>query len=119
MVPAIGGPAPINFFGAALEVGIRRRAPELMPQAHGHAPVRHGAVGISGGDLLELLFGFFVPEGVQQRNAALEGLLDVFSAGDWEVDGAELRGGEVFVVVVVVVILGDDGEGEEGTQEQE
>ena len=77
--------------------------------------MRHGAVRIVLGDLEEFLFGFFVPERVQQGDSAGEGLLHRRGAGDGEVDGAELRLGEVFVVVMVfvVIVVGKGGQREE------
>ncbi len=45
--------------GDDLGVGL---IPKLMPDAHGDAPVGHGAVRIVLGDLNKFLFGLFVPE---------------------------------------------------------
>jgi len=87
--------------------------PELMPQAHRHAPVGHGAVRVVCGDLVELLFGFFVPEGMQQGDAALKGLLHSRCARSGEGDGAELRGGQVFMMRMVLVVIGKSDGGDE------
>ncbi len=112
--------AAFDFLQAArdhLDVGL---VPELMPEAHGDAPMGHGAVRVVFGDLEEFLFGFFVPEGVEQSDSAGEGLLHRRGAGDGEVDGAELRLGEVFVVMVMFVfVVGERGEcAEEGEEQQ-
>ena len=117
---AVGGFRLVNFVEAVLDDFGVRVIPELMPQAHGHAPVRHGAVGIVDGNLLEFFFGLFVPEGVQQGYAALEGLLHGRGAGDREGDRAQLRGGQVFVVMVVFVffVVGAGGNREETGKEQ-
>ncbi len=85
------------------DLGIRR-VPQLMPDAHGNSPMRHGAVGIVFGDVEEFLFRFFVPEGVQQRHAALERLLLRCRARNGEVDCSELRLVQGFVVVVFFVV---------------
>ena len=76
--------------------------PELVPHAHGDSPMRHGAVGIVFGNLEEFFFGLFVPEGVQQGDSAREGLLHRRSAGDREMDRAELRLSQIFVVVMIL-----------------
>jgi hypothetical protein len=70
--------------------------------------MRHGAVGIVLRNLLEFFFRLFVPEGVQQSYAALEGLLHGRDAGHREGNGPELGRSEVFVVVLVII-----GEGSE------
>jgi hypothetical protein len=79
----------------------------------------HDAVRIVGGDLLEFFFGFFVPKRVKQSYAALEGLLHCGGAGDWESDGAELGGGEVFVVMVSFVIIGGGSKCQERREKKE
>jgi hypothetical protein len=103
------GEAMLNYLG----VGV---VPELVPEAHGDSPVRHGAVGIIGSDLLEFFLRFLVPEGVQQSDAALEGLLHRWRAGDGKDDGAELSGGQVFVVMVVFVIVSEDLRSRRGSE---
>ena len=65
----------MNFVQTALDHLGLWMVPELVPQTHRDTPVRHGAVRIVGPNLLELFFRLFVPEGVQQGDAALEGLL--------------------------------------------
>jgi hypothetical protein len=45
-----------------LQVGRRRRRPNLVPDAHGDAPVRHGAIRFGLGDGSEFLQGLPVPE---------------------------------------------------------
>jgi len=73
--------------------------------------VSHGAVGIVLGDVQEFLFGFLIPEGVQQRDAALERLLHQSGAGNGEMDGSELGLVEIFVVMVIfLVVVGGGGE---------
>ena len=97
----------MNFFDAVLNyfrVGI---VPKLVPQAHGYAPVRHGAVRGVGGNMPEFLSGFFVPERVQQSHAALEGLLHIRRAGNREADRAELRRSQLFVVMVIFIVVGN------------
>ena len=118
---AVSGFRLVNFFDAMLDyfwVGI---VPELVPQAHGHAPVSHGAVRIVGGDLLEFFFGFFVPERVQQSDAAFEGLLHIWRAGNREVDCAELRSGQIFVVMMVIIfiVVGEGGECEDRAEDEQ
>ena len=74
--------------------------------------MRHGTVRVFVGDLHEFLLGFFVPERVQQGDAAREWLLRRRRAGDGEMDRAELCLGEIFVMVVifVFVVVGEGGE---------
>jgi hypothetical protein len=60
---------------------------------------------------------------VQQGDSAGEGLLHLSGAGDGEVDGAELRLGEVFVVVMrfvfVRVVVSEGGEIDEAHEQEE
>ena len=60
-------------------------------------------------DLQEFLFRLFVPEGVQQRDAAVERLLHRRGAGDGEMHRAQLRRGEIFVVMMILVVVGETG----------
>ena len=91
-----------------------------MPQAHGDAPVRHRAGGIVLGDLQEFFLRFLVPEGVQQRDSAGEGLLHGRRTRNGKVDGSELSLGEVFVVwvIFVLVVVSEGCEGAERDEKQ-
>ena len=102
---------------AALDDGRVGLIPELMPHTHCDSPMRHGAVRIAMSNAHEFLFRLFVPEGVEQRDAAGERLLHRRGAGDGEMHRAQLRGGEIFVVMVLVVI-GESGVGEGGERGQ-
>jgi hypothetical protein len=109
-------PGRVHFVQPARnDLGIRL-VPQLMPDAHGDSPMRHGAVRIVFGDLHEFLFGFLVPERVQQCDAVGEGLLHGRRAGDREVDRSELRLGEIFVMLVVVIVVGKGAECDEGDE---
>ena len=90
---AVSGFRRMNFVEAVLDDLLVRLVPQLVPQAHGQSPVRHGAVGIASGNLHEFFFCLFVPKRVQQSHAALEGLLHISRAGDREGDRTELRRG--------------------------
>jgi hypothetical protein len=57
-----------------LQSGCVRLVPELVPDAHGDSPVRHCALRIVLRDLFEFLLRFLIPERVQQRDTAFEGL---------------------------------------------
>src|SRR6266496_4945674 len=61
-----GGVCLFQTAGDDFGVGL---VPELMPDAHGDAPMRHPTLGIILGDLHEFFLGFFVPEGVQERDS--------------------------------------------------
>ena len=97
-------PALISFSPLAitLRVGL---IPELVPQAHRHAPMRHGALGIIFRDLHKFLFRFLVPERMQQRDAALERLLHRRRAGNRKMHRAQLGLGEIFVMVMIFIFL--------------
>ena len=97
-----------TFQAASDDFGVRF-IPELMPDAHGDAPVSHGAVRIVLCNLNEFLFGLFVPERVQQGDSAGEGFLHRRGTGNREVNGAKLSLGEVFVVVMIFVVVGEGG----------
>lgn len=47
---------------AALQIGFRRAAPQLVIQAESFTPVRHGAGGVARCDLLELVLRHFIFE---------------------------------------------------------
>lgn len=64
-------------------------------------------MGIIGSDLLEFLLRLFIPEGMEQSDAALEGLLHQWHTGDWKDNGAELSGGQIFVVMMIFVVVGN------------
>ena len=85
---SVGGRRLVNFVKTALDYFGVRFIPKLVPQAHGNTPVCHGATRIIDGDLGELLFSFFVPEGMKQSHAALERLLHGRCAGNWKHDRA-------------------------------
>jgi len=53
-----------------------------MEQSHCNTPVSDGALRILAGDVPELLLRFLVSKRMQQRDAALELLLDLGDAGD-------------------------------------
>ena len=86
--------------GALGEVGFAGAIPELVVKGHCLSPVGHGAARIFFGDFRELGVGYFVLEGIQKGNAALELRLDCGSAGGGEGDGAEF-----FVGVMVLRLL--------------
>ena len=116
----VGGSCLMNFVQAALDhlgIGV---VPELVPYTHGHAPVRHGAARVVDGDPHEFLFGFLVPKRVQQSDAALERLLDIWCAGDGEADGSELRSGQVLMMMVLIIVCnGRRGEWEKQGEEKQ
>ena len=115
---AVGGFGLVDFVQAALDhfgIGV---VPELVPQAHGHAPMRHDAVGIVEGNLRKFFFRLFVPERVKQRHAALEGLLHIRRARDREGDGAQLRGGQIFMVMLGLFIVSNGSAGKTSKKEQ-
>jgi len=62
----------LHLFPSELEFSSIRTRPELVPQAHSHAPVSQGALRIILFYLFELLAGFLVPERVQEGHAALK-----------------------------------------------
>src|SRR5262249_46320942 len=66
------------------------RLPERIVDAHRDAPVGHRAIGVAHGDRGERLYRLLVPEGVEQRDRALEIRLDRGRARGGEVYGAEL-----------------------------
>src|SRR5207247_5735951 len=78
---------------AALQIDSIRPAPKLVIQAHGLPPVGHCALWIVFRNLLELLVSFVVPEGMQQRNAALKRLLDVWCTRGGERNSSQLFSG--------------------------
>src|SRR5947199_9656603 len=60
-----------------------------MKQAHRLAPVAHGARRVSGDHVLERLARALIPEGMQQRDAALEAALCFGTARRRERDAPE------------------------------
>jgi hypothetical protein len=86
--------------GALGEVGFAGAIPEFVVKGHCLSPVSHCAARIFFGDFLELRVGYFVLEGMQKGDAALELGLDCGSAGGREGDGAEF-----FIGVVMVLRL--------------
>jgi len=91
--------------------------PELVPQAQGHSPVRHGALRIVLRDFQELLLRLLIPERVQQCDSALEGLLRRGLAGNREVNRAQFGGGQVFVVMLVLVVGGRERKYEKSSEQ--
>ncbi len=65
-----------------LQVGRRRRRPNLVPDAHGDTPIRHGAIGFGLGDRGKFLQRLPVPERVQGRERGIEARLNVGAARD-------------------------------------
>lgn len=65
----------------------------------------HRAVWIVFGDVEKFLFGFFVPERMQESYAASERLLNGVGTRDRKVNGSELRFSKVFVVMVIFVVV--------------
>ena len=80
----------LDFVPAAL-ARFRSRAcrPEWLEQGHRDAPVRHCALGIAGGCLLERLTSLRVGHVVQQREPVLEGSLTLRCAAHRKVHGPE------------------------------
>ena len=71
-------------FGALGEVSFGGAIPEFVVKGHRLSPVSHCAARIFFGDLLELRVGYFVLEGMQKCDAALELGLNGGSAGSGE-----------------------------------
>jgi hypothetical protein len=69
--------------------------------AHCNAPLSHGALGITLGNLLKGQARLLVLEGMQESDRTIEGGFHVFRAGIGKVDGAEFFGGELMVVALV------------------
>jgi len=65
--------------------------------------VGHGAGWVLLGDLGKLFFRLLVPEGMEQSDAALEGLLGRSLARNWERNFAKLFGGLVMMGVHVII----------------
>ena len=87
-------------FGASGEVRFAGAIPEFVVKGHCLSPVSHCAARISFGDFLELRVGYFVFEGMQKGDAALELGLDFRNAGGRKGDGAQF-----FIGVVMVLCL--------------
>src|SRR5262245_43642866 len=62
--------------------------PDLVPDAHGDAPVRHGAIRFCLGDRSKFLQRLPVPERVQRRERGIEARLNVGTARDGKADVA-------------------------------
>src|SRR5262245_66064949 len=60
-----------------LQVGWRRRCPNLVPDAHGDTPIRHGAIGYGLGDRGKFLQQLAVPQRWQDRERSSEAWLNV------------------------------------------
>jgi len=73
---------PRDGVASLLQVGRRRRRPNLVPDAHGDPPIRHGAIGFGLGDRGKFLQRLAVPERVQGRERGIEARLDVGAARD-------------------------------------
>src|SRR5262249_10857855 len=86
----------------ALEARRRRRRPDLRPRAHREAPVGDAAIGVGLRDRGERLGRFEIPERVEQRDGALERLLD----------GGVARDGEAYLSDLLRLV-GGDGDGDE------
>jgi hypothetical protein len=67
--------------------------------AHGDSPVTHATFRISPGYFDEFFFGFFVPEGMQKCDRAIELLLRRSIARDRKVDAAEFFAHLVFMLI--------------------
>ena len=77
--------------------------PQLVPLAHRQSPLRHRAFRIILADVRELLLRLLVPERVEQRHAALERFLDCRCARYRKVHAAQLRLGQILVMVPLIV----------------
>jgi hypothetical protein len=110
----------VDFVKTALDYFAIRLIPELVPQAHRNAPVRHDAVGIFDCDLNKFFLSFFVPEGVQQGDTALEGLAHARGTGYREIHRAQLRRSEILMVMGLIIasliIVSDGGGGKSAKQ---
>jgi hypothetical protein len=94
---------------ANLETGGLRRRPELIPHAHGEAPMRHRAIGIALRDRREFLACLLVPEGVQRRERSVEARLHSAPAGgrEYQVATAPLHQ-RVGIVLRKGVLMGSE-----------
>ena len=81
---------PFNFFAAFFQFPFVRELPNLVVQAHGLAPMRHGALGLARGHIREGLLRFLVLEGVQQRETFFERGLHVARARRGKIHFAKL-----------------------------
>ena len=79
-----------------------RSIPQLMPQAHGLAPVRHGALRVLLFDVEKSLLRLFVPERMQQRDTLFECLLRLRSTRHREMHRAQLFLREFLVMMPFV-----------------
>ena len=73
---------PRDGLASRFQARRRRRRPDLIPHAHGDAPIGHGAVRLGLGDRREFLQGLPVPERVQRCERGIEARLNVGAAGD-------------------------------------
>jgi hypothetical protein len=73
-----------------------------MVEAHGNAPVAHGALGVCGGDVGKSLAGLLKPKGVLHGERTVELLLCGGATRNREVDFAQMLGipGPVIVFLV-------------------
>ncbi len=92
----------LQFRRGPLDGWCIRLIPELMPQAHGLAPVRHGALRVLLFDVEKSLLRLFVPERMQQRDTLFECLLRVRSTRHGKMHRAQLFLREVFVMMPFV-----------------
>jgi hypothetical protein len=79
-----------------------RLIPELMPQAHGLAPVRHGALRVLLFDVEKSLLRLFVPERMQQRDTLFECLLRLRSTRHGKMHRAQLFLREFLVMMAFI-----------------
>src|SRR5580692_5975149 len=92
----------LDLFVPQLDRSCVGLVPELVPDAHGDSPMGHRAFGIVLRDLLEFFLRFLVPERVQQRDTAFEGLLHLRRARYREMYRAQLIGRQAFVVMALI-----------------
>src|SRR5215472_8498637 len=79
----------LDVLTAFLERRVGGEIPKLVIKSHGLAPMGHGAFPIAGRGFDKGLFGFFVLEGVEQRDAFFDGGLHVARTGGGEFHLAE------------------------------
>ena len=73
--------------------------------------MHHDAMRIVFPDVDEFFFRLFVPERMQERDSALEGLLHRSGARNWKMNRAQLRLRQVFVVMVIFIVVAGSGNG--------
>ena len=84
------------------EFALRRRPPDGVEVRHRDAPLRQAAIWILRRNLLEHRRRLGVGEGMQKRQAALEGRLNLPVARGWKADLAELLWRDVRVIMFVL-----------------